>query len=449
MAKDEAVGDSEAKCCGVVQEARERSEERRNKPQPWIVLKMSVGIALAIIGYASYVYIGRFCVPMIRHNTGPLQGRKTGIPFLIIFCILLVIMLWTYVMVVLIPPGSARDYVQKTPTPVYERPEDVPRWWDSTSDLDAGHYQYVPEGNTEPRHSHAEGSTLHSETRGPEKPGNHVQNAGVTDAMHSMAVAHVRANAHPSSSSPPNHNPQGSGLPMRYTRSPPKTPILRPNYRYCHKEGFVKPPRAHHCRACGTCILKYDHHCPWIGQCVGARNHKYFVHFLQWGSLFCEWTFATLVAGVVSEGREDDLDPQYIVVIALSALFTLFTLALLMTHIFLIVFNQSTVEQMRASDMKERENAKLSRMYAWYQFGAKRRTQKQWDDEWGRINEEGNLWWLGSIRENWISVMGTSKWGWFLPVGHSLTDGLHWVPNPRHDEEGRWRPRHEWPAALQ
>ncbi len=82
MAKDESAGDSEAKCCGVVQEAaaksRERSEQRRSQPQPWIVLKMTIGITLAIIGYASYVYIGRFCVPMIRHNTGPLSGRKTG-----------------------------------------------------------------------------------------------------------------------------------------------------------------------------------------------------------------------------------------------------------------------------------------------------------------------------------------------------------------------------------
>lgn len=46
-------------------------------------------------------------------------------------------------------------------------------------------------------------------------------------------------------------------------------------------------------------------------------------------------------------------------------------------------------------------------------YRAKRKTREQWDKEWGRIDEEGNLWWLGSTRENWISVMGSSKWGWF------------------------------------
>jgi hypothetical protein len=34
-------------------------------------------------------------------------------------------------------------------------------------------------------------------------------------------------------------------------RKPPSTPLLVSAYRYCGREGFVKPLRAHHCRACG------------------------------------------------------------------------------------------------------------------------------------------------------------------------------------------------------
>ena len=37
-----------------------------------------------------------------------------------------------------------------------------------------------------------------------------------------------------------------------YTRTPSKTPVLRPENRYCQKDGFLKPYRTHHCRACGS-----------------------------------------------------------------------------------------------------------------------------------------------------------------------------------------------------
>lgn len=39
---------------------------------------------------------------------------------------------------------------------------------------------------------------------------------------------------------------------LSFTRTPPMTPILLPEYRYCARDGIIKPYRAHHCRACGT-----------------------------------------------------------------------------------------------------------------------------------------------------------------------------------------------------
>lgn len=33
--------------------------------------------------------------------------------------------------------------------------------------------------------------------------------------------------------------------------------------KYCKKCDAVKPKRAHHCSACGICVMKMDHHCPW------------------------------------------------------------------------------------------------------------------------------------------------------------------------------------------
>lgn len=47
----------------------------------------------------------------------------------------------------------------------------------------------------------------------------------------------------------------------------------------------MRPERAHHCRICNQCVLKYDHHCPWINQCVGLHNERHFILFLTYLSI--------------------------------------------------------------------------------------------------------------------------------------------------------------------
>ncbi|KAJ7704094.1 hypothetical protein B0H17DRAFT_1194003 [Mycena rosella] len=42
---------------------------------------------------------------------------------------------------------------------------------------------------------------------------------------------------------------------------PPTTVALRP----CARCAIFKPYRGHHCRVCGTGVLKFDHHRLWIG----------------------------------------------------------------------------------------------------------------------------------------------------------------------------------------
>lgn len=50
--------------------------------------------------------------------------------------------------------------------------------------------------------------------------------------------------------------------------------------RFCLPCGHFKPPRAHHCSKCKTCVDRMDHHCVWLKACIGFGNHKYFIHFL-------------------------------------------------------------------------------------------------------------------------------------------------------------------------
>ncbi|KAI0659585.1 zf-DHHC-domain-containing protein [Cubamyces menziesii] len=437
----------EHKCCGVVEEAREKRAARRAKAQPWIIRKFAIFMTVALTSYAFYVYIGRLCVPMIRRDPGALGGRGMGIGFLVVFSIFGLIVIWAYEKIVFTSPGYAKDYVQKSPAPVIKKA--FPTWWDTESEaeLAAARYQSTHPPATQKEHKeqerhHTQSSMRsHAETRD--------QNVGITDAIPPVAAVRAKATADKGPASRPE---QAEQKPMMFTRKPPTTPILLPEYRYCHKDGFQKPLRAHHCRACGTCVLKYDHHCPWIGQCVGARNHRFFVIFVFWALWFWAWTFATLV-GVNARAasvRSDlfDIDGQQVAIMVLSGLFVLFTVALLWTHVDMICQGQSTVESLGVRRMHEREQRVLKRLHSWWDFRGKRQTRKQWDAEWGRVGKEGHPWWLGSARANWEATMGAHAWMWFLPIGKSPDDGLSYELNPRFDAEGRWRPRKEWPEEL-
>lgn len=54
--------------------------------------------------------------------------------------------------------------------------------------------------------------------------------------------------------------------------------------RVCQKCGRGKPPRAHHCRVCRSCVLRMDHHCPWLNNCVGHGNYRAFAQFLMYST---------------------------------------------------------------------------------------------------------------------------------------------------------------------
>ena len=70
------------------------------------------------------------------------------------------------------------------------------------------------------------------------------------------------------------------------TLTPPQPPLsprwpfpahLRPSQ--CSRCSLWRPPRAHHCRACGACVLKQDHH--WCAAAAAAAAERvFFVYFI-------------------------------------------------------------------------------------------------------------------------------------------------------------------------
>ncbi|XP_028277614.1 palmitoyltransferase ZDHHC23-like isoform X2 [Parambassis ranga] len=49
------------------------------------------------------------------------------------------------------------------------------------------------------------------------------------------------------------------------------------NWSRCPVCKIMRPPRAGHCRTCGSCVQRLDHHCIWINSCVGQANHRSFL----------------------------------------------------------------------------------------------------------------------------------------------------------------------------
>ncbi|KAG1057180.1 hypothetical protein G6F46_007674 [Rhizopus delemar] len=78
----------------------------------------------------------------------------------------------------------------------------------------------------------------------------------------------------------PGHVPDNWEPPSVILNSEPFLHLGISGPRYCHKCECFKPPRSHHCKQCGVCVLKMDHHCPWIGNCVGFGNYSYFIRFI-------------------------------------------------------------------------------------------------------------------------------------------------------------------------
>jgi len=123
----------------------------------------------------------------------------------------------------------------------------------------------------------------------------------------------------------------------------------------CSKCGEKRPERAHHCSVCGRCVLRMDHHCPWIGNCVGIRNHKSFILMLGYGMLACltlaftafPWIKVKLLGGV-SRPQGYQLPVQSYLMFSLGAMLAAsFSLALgilLISHIFLLGVNRTSIE---------------------------------------------------------------------------------------------------------
>ncbi|XP_047373375.1 palmitoyltransferase ZDHHC13 isoform X3 [Sciurus carolinensis] len=58
---------------------------------------------------------------------------------------------------------------------------------------------------------------------------------------------------------------------------------------FCTSCLIRKPLRSLHCHVCNSCVARYDQHCLWTGRCIGFGNHHYYIFFLFFLSVVCDW----------------------------------------------------------------------------------------------------------------------------------------------------------------
>eukprot|EP00928_Gymnodinium_smaydae_P080183 TRINITY_DN63932_c0_g1_i1.p1 TRINITY_DN63932_c0_g1~~TRINITY_DN63932_c0_g1_i1.p1 ORF type:complete len:326 (-),score=48.51 TRINITY_DN63932_c0_g1_i1:16-993(-) len=178
--------------------------------------------------------------------------------------------------------------------------------------------------------------------------------------------------------------------------------------RFCKWCYVYKPDRCHHCRLCGTCVLKMDHHCPWIMNCVGFKNHKYFFLLVIYAWLSTVFVATTSMESLIrSQHEEMNLSDRFMLVecVVLSVIMGTLLTAFFTFHAWLMLRGMTTIE------FCERRT----------RFGGDSRAPASYDQ--------------GLVR-NLYAVLGPNVWTWFLPTAPPEGDGTSFTLSTSFVAEG-------------
>ncbi|KAJ7893979.1 hypothetical protein B0H13DRAFT_2276556 [Mycena leptocephala] len=415
--------------CGTVTKARYAARERRErKPQPWAVRKLMVVVVFGIMGYTGYVYADSSLCALCMAVGGPRVGADDILPvvgLLAGWSVLYMWMVWAYIKVILTPPGNACDYVSKTPQPLFPRAQ-----WDAAQDP----YGYDSAESYDSRAAALTdietgriGGPSYEELAIAAPPPAHVPGTALPVPGAANGTSMPNGNGH--APAPPAH----AGSPLAEVAGgggTTGTGTGAETGRGASPRPF--PPDGAAAAAAPVVLALLDREAlsgaplsdlrdvyPQIrpplsldGQCVGARNHKFFLNFSLATLVFTlhlllaprlqrqvvGWASSFSSRGV----GETDIDPQEVVVMALAALFALFTFSLAVAHTRFILLSQTTVESLGVQRLKEREGAGLADAgIGCWEVGTKHRALKSYNAEWGTPDTEGNVQWPGSARAGW------------------------------------------------
>ncbi|KAF8910477.1 DHHC palmitoyltransferase-domain-containing protein [Gymnopilus junonius] len=148
----------------------------------------------------------------------------------------------------------------------------------------------------------------------------------------------------------------------------------------CLKCKITRPERAHHCRICNKCVLKYDHHCPvsWINQCVGLHNERHFVMFMAYLVLssfcFCatgyERFFRSL--GVNYQWEHNVPEVMFAMIFILSAVIWFAVGIMLSYHLYGVSRGETSVEAQDHEEYRKKAKERNENFVNSYDLGRKK-----------------------------------------------------------------------------
>ncbi|KAK9432001.1 DHHC palmitoyltransferase-domain-containing protein [Lipomyces doorenjongii] len=349
-------------------------EWRLRKRRRYRMTKIVPVVLAGIIAYAAYVYCYLFAYRSMIFGDGGRRKSK-GLAFMVVFI---------YFAAILIAYCTAINFVG---------PGLVPRGWGKISERSLAAKEMGSNGNSGLHTVPGQTGLATATSRQSQE-----RTRGITPERDLENQAYGIANE--------------NDVPEAFTCESDGYPL------WCSRCQSVKPDRAHHSSELDRCVIKMDHYCPWVGTIIGFKNYKLFYLFVVTCFSFTMFVFVTLtIYTVIYANERGHVTAQFVVVDALSGIFTALLVPFVSMHTLYVLQNITTIEY-------------LSRHYRLHLVSIAV-DEKQPELRGITETEFGMRLWDCGPWLNWKSVMGNHFWEWILPWNTTNADGFSFQCNPK------------------